>query len=172
MKKSLSILIGITVVLCVCMAGCTQPSPGGQATPTPATSPTTVATTPPVPATATPIPTSTTQAPSTPTGFLEGPLPTQYSVDVQVDRNTVAIKPTITVTFRGGKGINFVRSVDVVVSRSDGQVVTGSLERPQVNSQLELEGTRGTDRVEIFINLITGDRYRVYDQALPFRSFN
>jgi len=169
MKKTLSILIGITVVLCVCMAGCTQPSPGGQVTPT---SPTTVATTPPVTATATPIPTSPTQVTSTPTGFLEGPLPTQYSVDVQVDRNTVAIKPTITVTFRGGKGINFVHSVDVVVSRSDGQVVTGSLERPQVNSQLELEGTRGTDRVEIFINLITGDRYRVYDQALPFRSYN
>jgi len=131
------------MVLCVCMAGCTQPSPSGQATTTPTTSPTTVATALPGTETTVPLTTSQTQVPSTPTGFIEGPLPTQYYVDVQVDRNTVATKPTITVTFRGGKGINFVRSMDVVVSRSDGQVVTGSLERPEVNSQLELEGTAG-----------------------------
>lgn len=163
MKRTLWILVGITVVLCIWMAGCTQPSQE-QTTPIPTTIPVTTA--------ATPAPTSPTQVPPTTAGFIEGPLPSQYSVDVQVVRNTVATSPTITVTFRGGKGINFVHSMDVVISRSDGQVVTGSLAKPRVNDQLDLEGTRGTDRVEVFINLITGDRYRVYDQALPFRSYN
>ena len=163
MKRTFWFLLGITVVLFAFMAGCTQPSPG-QGTPVPTTMPATVPTTP-----AATVPTS---VPTTAASFLEGPLPPQYSVDVQVDRSTVATKPIITVTFRGGKGINFGHSMDAVVSRSDGQVVTGSLAKPQVNSQLELEGTRGTDRVEVFINLITGDRYRVYDQALPFRSYN
>ncbi len=89
-----------------------------------------------------------------------------------MDRNRVAITPNITVTFRGGKGINFVHSMDVVVSRSDGRIVTGSLYKPQVNDYLELEGTRGTDNVEVFINLITGDRYRVYNNPEAFRSYN
>ncbi|MDI9634035.1 MAG: hypothetical protein QFX32_08300 [Methanolinea sp.] len=163
MKKSLWFLTGLVAFLCILVAGCTQ-TPQGGVTPAPTTQPTTVAATP-------------TQVPATPAtpaqpGFIDGPVPAQYAVDVQVDRNTVAIKPTIIVTFRGGKGINFVDSMDVVVSRSDGQVVTGSLQRPSVNSQLELEGTRGTDRVEVFINLVTGDRYRVYNQALPFRSYS
>lgn len=163
MKRSLLILVGITMVLCIWMAGCSQPSQE-QTTPTPTTMPVTTATTA--------VPTSPTQGPSPTAGFIEGPLPSQYSVDVQVVRNTVATSPMITVTFRGGKGINFVHSMDVVVSRSDGQIVTGSLYKPKVNDQLDLEGTRGTDRVEVFINLITGDRYRVYDQAHPFRSYN
>lgn len=163
MKRSLWILVGITLVLCIWMVGCTQPSQE-QTTPAPTTMPVTTA--------ATSVPTSPTQGPPPTAGYNEGPLPSQYSVDVQVVRNTVATSPTITVTFRGGKGINFVHSMDVVVSRSDGRIVTGSLPKPQVNDQLDLEGTRGTDRVEVFINLITGDRYRVYDQALPFRSYN
>ena len=163
MKRSLWILVGITLVLCIWMAGCTQPSQE-QTTPAPTTMPVTTA--------ATSVPTSATQGPPPTAGYIEGPLPSQYSVEVQVDRNRVAITPNITVTFRGGKGINFVHSMDVVVSRSDGRIVTGSLYKPQVNDYLELEGTRGTDNVEVFINLITGDRYRVYNNPEAFRSYN
>ncbi|MCQ8894155.1 MAG: hypothetical protein NQU46_05940 [Methanolinea sp.] len=163
MIKPLCILFAATAVLFVLCAGCTQPS-GGPATPVPTAPP------------GTPQPTQqmTIVTPATtPTlSFIAGPMPPQYTVDVQVDRNTVAITPTIITTFRGGKGINFVSSMDVIVTRSDGQVVSQSLARPQVNSQVELEGTRGTDRVEVFITLVTGDRYKVYDQALPFRSYN
>ncbi|HII75889.1 MAG TPA: hypothetical protein HA264_02330 [Methanolinea sp.] len=157
------------VVLCalagllVLGAGCTQPSTG------PATQVQT-----PVPTTAQPTASPTVATPvATPTlGYIEGPLPAQYMVDVQVDRNTVAITPSIIATYRGGKGTNFVYSVDVTVTRSDGQVITKSLERPQVNQQVEIEGTRGTDRVEVFVNLVNGERYRIYDQSLAFRTYN
>ncbi|OPX67650.1 MAG: hypothetical protein A4E37_01307 [Methanoregulaceae archaeon PtaB.Bin056] len=149
--------------LLVLGAGCTQPS-SGPSTPVP----TPVATTPQpttTPTVATPVATPTL-------GYIDGPMPTQYVVDVQVDRNTVAISPGIIATYRGGKGTNFVYSMDVTVTRSDGQVITKSIERPQVNSKVEIEGTRGTDRVEVFINLVNGERYRIYDQSLAFRTYN
>ena len=159
----------IFVVLCafagllVLGAGCTQQSTG------PATQ---VQTPVPTTAQATAIPTVTTPVATPTLGYIEGPMPAQYMVDVQVDRNTVAITPSIIATYRGGKGTNFVHSMDVTVTRSDGQVITQSIEKPQVNSKVEIEGTRGTDRVEVFINLVNGERYRIYDQSLPFRTYN
>lgn len=163
MKPIIFVVLCMFAGLLVLGAGCTQPSTG------PATQVQT-----PVPTTAQQTATTTVATPvATPTlGYIQGPLPAQYMVDVQVDRNTVAITPTIIATYRGGKGTNFVYSMDVTVTRSDGQVISKSLERPQVNSNLEIEGTRGTDRVEVFINLVNGERYRIYDQSLPFRTYN
>ncbi|MCU0631499.1 MAG: hypothetical protein MUC66_00800 [Methanolinea sp.] len=163
MKSLVFLVLCMFAGLLVLGAGCTQPS-SGPATQVPTPVPTTAQPTIP-PTVATPVVTPTL-------GYIEGPLPAQYMVDVQVVRNTVAITPTIIATYRGGKGTNFVYSMDVMVTRSDGQVISKSLERPQVNSILEVEGTRGTDRVEVFINLVNGERYRIYDQSLAFRSYN
>lgn len=163
MKTIAYVVLFMLAGLLVLGAGCTQQPPG------PATEVPT-----PVPTTAQPTvqPTVVTPAVTPTTGFIEGPLPSQYDVTVQVDRNRVATNPLITTTFRGGKGINFVSSMDVTVSRSDGQVVTRTIGKPQVNSFIEIQGTLGTDRVEVFISLVDGTRYRIYDQAMPFRSYN
>jgi len=144
-------------------AGCTLP----------ATGPSTQATTP-VPTTAEPTTQQTVATPEvTPTlGYIAGSIPTQYEVIVEVDRNRVATNPLITATFRGGKGINFISTMEVVVSRSDGQVISKIQEKPQVNSKVEIMGTQGTDRVEIFVTLVNGDRYRIKDESLAFRSYS
>jgi hypothetical protein len=156
------ILIGMFLLV----AGCTQTT---IPPPTTTTTPTTVHTTaaPPTMQPTTPATVTTTPA----LDSIEGPLPSQYMVDVQVDRNTVSTAPTITVTFRGGKGINFVSSMDVVLTRSDGQVAKETILKPRVNSQVTMDGTRGTDRVQVFVTMVDGNRYRVYDQELAFRSY-
>jgi hypothetical protein len=104
--------------------------------------------------------------------YIDGPLPTSYTVTVDVVRNTVSTEPTITVTFRGGKGINFVSQVETVVTRSDGVVTSETMNKPAVNDNVVITGTRGTDRVEVFVRLVNGERYKIYDQELAFRSFN
>jgi hypothetical protein len=101
-------------------------------------------------------------------------MPSNFDVSVDVDRNVVAIDPKITVTFRGGKGINVLSSVDVVVTRSDGIVRKESMIRPQVGTSTEILGTTGTDRVQVFVTLVTRDPppgpYLIFDEELPFRS--
>ncbi len=155
--KSKSILI-ITVIMATFLlaAGCTQ-TPTTPPTPTP-TVPVTVPTT--APATPTAAPTL---------GYIEGPIPTQYEVSVQVDRNTIVTPPIITATFRGGKGINFVSSIQVVVTRSDGQVIEKTMQKPQVNDKVEIEGTRGKDQVQVFVTLVNGNRYKITDQVFETR---
>ncbi len=53
-------------------------------------------------------------------------MPPGKTVEVQVYRDPIA--PTITVLFRGGMGQSSVRGIDVAVTRSDGQVITETLE--------------------------------------------
>ena len=165
MKAIAVFVICAFVGLMVLGAGCTQPATGPQTsaqTPTPTTSP----------AEPTGQQTVTTPAVTPTLGYIAGPIPSQYEVIVEVDRNRVATNPLLTATFRGGKGINFISTMEVVVSRSDGQVISKIQEKPQVNSKVEIMGTQGTDRVEIFVTLVNGERYRIYDQSLAFRSYN
>jgi len=148
------LLFGVAILL----AGCTQTTPP----PAPmATSPTTT-----TPTMATPEPTSTL-------GYIPGPMPSNFAVNADVDRNTVAIRPNITITYRGGKGINYVYAMDVVVTRSDGVVLKDTILRPRVNDIIEIEGTTGTDRVQVFITLITKDPpsgpYLIFDEQMRFR---
>jgi hypothetical protein len=100
-------------------------------------------------------------------------MPSNYAVMVDVDRNTVAIRPDITVTYRGGKGINYVYSMEVVVTRSDGVVLNDTILRSRVNDIIVLEGTTGVDRVQVFISLITKDPpqgpYLIFDEEMRFR---
>lgn len=158
-----TVLIILLVTAALLAAGCSQPSPP-PSTPTPTPVPTTIT---PVPTTITPIPTPTLD-------YIPGPMPANFEVTVDVDRNVISIDPKITVTFRGGRGINYVYTIDVVVIRSDGVVEKASMSRPKVNDYVEILGTTGTDRVQIFVTLVTKDPppgpYLIYDEDLPFRS--
>jgi hypothetical protein len=158
-----TVLIVFLVAAALLAAGCSQPSPP-PATPTPT----------PVPTTITPLPTMITPVPTPTLDYIPGPIPSNFEVTVDVDRNVVSIDPKITATFRGGRGINFVYSVDVVVTLSDGSVEKASMIRPKVNDYVEILGTTGTDRVQIFVTLMTKDPppgpYLIFDEELPFRS--
>jgi len=158
-----TVLIILLVAVALLAAGCSQPA-SPPATPTPT----------PVPTTITPLPTVITPVPTPTLDYIPGPIPTNFDVTVDVDRNVVSIDPKITATFRGGRGIGLVYSVDVVVTRSDGVVKKETLSRPKVNDYVEILGTTGTDRVQIFVTLMTKDPppgpYLIYDEELPFRS--
>ncbi len=112
-----------------------------------------------------------TQAGST--QLMSGPTDTVPDINkvlVQVDRDRVATTPTITISFRGGSGMNAVVSMDVAVTRSDGITTTKSINRPSVGDSVTIDGTTGSDRVQVWINTNNGKRYLVYDQVLPFRN--
>ena len=158
-----TVLIILLVAVALLAAGCSQPA-SPPATPVPT----------PVPTTITPLPTVITPVPTPMLTYIPGPMPNNFAVTIDVDRNVVSIDPKITVTFRGGRGINYVYAVEVVVTRSDGAVEKATLSRPKVNDYIEILGTTGTDRVQVFVTLVTKDPppgpYLIYDEELPFRS--
>jgi hypothetical protein len=153
------------LVLLLVAAGCTQPT----------TPPVTPVTTPvETIATATPTPVATTAASLTP-----GPtqtMPDAWSVEVQVASNGEAVDPLITVSFVGGKGLNVVPQIDVKVTRSDGIVETASITRPLYKGKsVSLRSTTAPgyrDRAEVWAYTPQGDKVKIYDAYVPFRTYN
>ena len=126
----------------------------------------------PVTTAPTPEPTDTQVIPA-PASYVPGPtdvIPPSYNIQIQVDRNQVSIHPDIIVTFRGGTGISLISSLEVKVTRSDGLVETGFLPMPNIGDKITIEGTTGSDRVEVFAHMKNGEVYKIYDQLLAFRS--
>jgi hypothetical protein len=155
------------LVLLLVVAGCTQTTPQ-QATPAPTAQPTTEV--PVTTATATAAP--TTLASSTP-GPVET-LPSNQAVDVQVASNGKSIDPQVILTFRGGKGINVIPEIDITLTRSDGTVESDKMVQPlYIGKTVSLAGSTGNnDRAEVWVVTTQGDRVKVIDQYVPFRSYN
>ncbi len=150
------------VVLAIIAAGCAQQGTGTPVQTNPATTvPTSVA--------ATPVPevTQYSLVPE-PTDVV----PPEYSVVITVEKNTISTDPYITVSFRGGQGLGFVEQMQAVVYTSDGREEEETRNNPQMNTQIVLPGTTGTDRVMVYVVLDTGDRYKVIDQDMPFQPIN
>lgn len=152
-------MVAVLVVLLV-VAGCT--GGGGQANPAQTAAQTQV---PTLAVSTTVLPTaagSSTQP--GPTQTLPPATPVSFSVEKGGTYST-----TIITTFDGGKGMSAVSKVDVRVTRADGTVVTGVL-KPLKGDTVELEGTRGTDRVEVIVTMNTGNVYTVIDQQMPYKT--
>jgi ABC-type transport system substrate-binding protein len=149
MKRGVLILTGL-IVLALLGAGCTQ-APPGTITPTP--TPTSL---PP-----TPITTLTTE----PTDVV----PPGQNIIIEVSRGTLSFNPVITVIFRGGTGINLLSTLEVQVTRSDGTVETAHLDEPKIGDSIEVLGSTGKDRVEVWAVMKDGNTYKIYDQVLEFR---
>jgi ABC-type glycerol-3-phosphate transport system substrate-binding protein len=158
MKKAILIILLLTAATLL-LAGCTGPSALTGPSTTIKTVPTTSPVTPPV---------STVVS-----DYRTEPLPQDKMVAVSVDRNTV--NPNITIVYRGGPGINFVEKMDILLTRTDGVVARDSIRKPQVNDQITVLGTMEVseskaDRIQVFITLVTGDKYLIYNETLPFKS--
>jgi hypothetical protein len=164
MNKTL--VIASAFVFCcifVLAAGCTQTTPPVTPTPTP------VATTVP----ATPTPTSTAVS------LTPGPtqtLPEIWNIEVQVQSDGQSWDPHIIVSCQGGKGLNFIQQIDVRVTRSDGVVETGIIAKPLFKGKsISLTGTGVTgklDRAEIWATTPQGDKVKIFDAYIPFRTYN
>ena len=161
----------IVMVLLLFASGCTQPAQP-VATPTPTAVPTTL---PP-----------TTAAPVVTTLSTPGPvqtLPSVWSIDVQVNGNGNAIDPQVVMTFQGGKGQNLIPEIDMQVTRADGTIDSAKMTQPFfVGKTVSLKGSGkpdaaaeawGTkDRAEVWAITPQGERIKIYDAYVPFRSYN
>lgn len=103
-----------------------------------------------------------------------GILPNIYSIDFQVQNNGESINPRIIVTCRGGNGLNFISGVNIRVTRSDGVVETARMPTPLfVGESVSLGGTtRNNDRTEICVTAPQVETIEVFDEIIPFRTYN
>ena len=98
------------------------------------------------------------------------PLPTQLipsgqNLYFQVQKNPVTSK--ISVIFAGSAGEGSIRSADIKVTHPDGSVATGIILPLKGVTEITLEGSKETDRVEIIAQMSSGGTYRVYDELIP-----
>lgn len=158
MKSTLILLAMACLLLCALSAGCTSPTqveinpPGTTATPTATTLPPATS-----PSTATVI--STPLAVET--------LPSEQTVDIVVYKQRP--DATIHLVYNGGMGEIFVQNVMMRVTRSDGQVnehyLNDGTRKPRRGDELVMDGTRGTDRVVVFLTS-AGKTYKIFDEPL------
>ncbi|OPY39315.1 MAG: hypothetical protein A4E35_00086 [Methanoregula sp. PtaU1.Bin051] len=150
----------IILVALVLAAGCTIF--GDKTTPAPTPVPTEAPVTEEV----------TTAVPTTSAGSLvPGPtetIPSTEAISVSVEKGGT-YSTTIITSFNGGKGLNFVSRIEVKVTRPDGSVVTGIL-KPIMGDTLELEGTTGSDRIEVTAVMKSGKIYKIIDQLVPYKT--
>ena len=163
-KKFISgvIGLGIMLVLVLFVSGCTQQAP----TPVPTTTPTQGTTAIPT-LTSTPVVTSSTPGPTQ-------TLKEEWSIEIQVESNGYAPDPKIVTTVRGGNGLNFILQIDVKVTRTDGIVENGIIPSPlEIGNSVALNGTdKNHDRAEVWATDPQGTKVKIFDDYVPFRSYN
>ena len=158
-----SVFSGFLILLFLLItAGCTQTTPPVTPTPTAETLATTVPT---------PVPTTLSLTPG-PTQVL----PDIWSLDVQVQGNGEAINPLIIVSCQGGKGLNFIQQLDVKVTRPDGVVENSVIAKPLYKGKevsLPITSQMGNvNRVEVWATTPQGDKVKIFDDYVPFRTYN
>jgi hypothetical protein len=105
--------------------------------------------------------------------------PTDAMPDYNVVLVTVGEKDylgTIPVTFDGGKGMSAATKVDVQLTRAVGTVQIATFGTNK-GDEVELQGTRGSgsergqaDRVEVWVTMNTGQKFKVADVLREYRS--
>lgn len=145
------LLTSLIVLLFACAfcAACTGTSetPGPSATQTPAV-------------TATP-------ASTTPVSLTPGPIqtvPPGKEIEFQITGGYPSrVTNDLYIAFRGGKGQDFVKTIDVRVTKANGEVVTEQM-KPIIGDELIIKNAKGDNRVEITVALVTGGSYKMIDE--------
>lgn len=98
--------------------------------------------------------------------------------DAMPDNNAVTVTVqekvydgTIPVVFNGGKGQSLVKTIDVTLYTSDGQVKTAKIGINKDDS-VSLQGTKdpsNPDRVVVMVSEMNGQTYKVADVLSPYR---
>jgi hypothetical protein len=95
-------------------------------------------------------------------------LPSESNVVIQVNPKD-PISNKIDVSFAGGEGQIQVKSIEVLYTGNDGVTQTQIL-KPEKGATVTFQGTNQTDRVEAYVTLYTGNRYKVVNQTSPYRT--
>ena len=118
----------------------------------------------------TPIPQPTIARTPTPTASRTlVPMPTQLiptgqKFYFQVQKNPITSK--ISVIFTGSAGAGSISSADIKVTHKDGSVTTGMILPLKGMTEITLDGSKETDRVEIIVKMSSGETYRVKDELM------
>ncbi|PKL65167.1 MAG: hypothetical protein CVV32_04015 [Methanomicrobiales archaeon HGW-Methanomicrobiales-3] len=92
-------------------------------------------------------------------------IPSGQTLYFHVDKDPVTAK--ITVIFAGSAGVGSISSAEVKVTHPNGAVATGIILPLKGVSEITLDGSKETDRLEIIATMTTGETYRVRDELLP-----
>ena len=92
--------------------------------------------------------------------------------ELYVDATKDDSNAMVTVQFNGGPGMGLVKDNQVILTRSDGTVAEDKLNFNQRLSEVTLQGTRGTDRIQIVITLYSGSTKTILDMLLPYRTYH
>jgi hypothetical protein len=120
------------------------------------------------PASGTPVGSGTTPASS---GALLTTVPTDIvpgTNQVTVDVGVKDYLGNIEVIYQGGMGQIHVKKISAKITRADGQTQTKPLENKK-GSTIELEGTKQTDRVEVWVSMDNGETYKINDVLRDYR---
>ena len=94
-------------------------------------------------------------------------LPVGQKVFFQVRKDPDSAR--ISISFAGSAGTDSISSADVKVTHPSGAVATGVILPLKGVTELTLDGSKGTDRVEIIAKMTSGQTYRVLDELVPFK---
>jgi len=154
MKTARILIVLAGVVLCALAAGCTSPTGvlmnSGTTTPAPQVM----------------VSPETTLLPQ---GALlpVQTLPAEQYVDVQLSKERPDY--TIHLLYNGGKGEISVQNIFLKATLSDGQIIekymNDNQRQPRRGDEIIVKGTRGSDRVEVYITSV-GQTYKILDKEL------
>lgn len=154
--KNISVLSAILLCAFLIASGCTGPQNG----------------TPPATGASAATTAQQTSASLTPGPTDEVPSYTAVTVDV----GEKEFDGTIPVIFRGGMGLVHTKKIDVTLTRTDGSVQTATV-GVKVGDEVDLQGTRGEpglrgqpDRVEVWVTMDNGQKYKVVDVTREYRT--
>jgi hypothetical protein len=98
-------------------------------------------------------------------------LPPEQFVDLQLTKERPDY--TLHLLYNGGKGEISVQKIMMKVTLSDGQVIEQYMNdgqrKPRRGDELVIQGTRGSDRVEVFVTS-AGKTYKALDRPMLTRS--
>ena len=150
MKLLTKFSIGIIIILLIISAGCIgktiTASQGSSTTPSIAPALTTQ-----------PVHNSVSQTPPMET------LAPEVMVYIVAEKDPVYHK--IRLVFNGGPGQNVVQTINCILTRADGQVITATL-KPEMNADTILQGTEGTDHIQVTVIYMSGQQFVVMDRDL------
>ncbi len=75
----------------------------------------------------------------------------------------------VIVRFEGGPGKSMVKEIEVRLAKADGTVDTAKMDTQMEFPEVTFMGSKGTDRVEVFVRFLSGKTYKVIDEPVIYR---
>jgi hypothetical protein len=113
-----------------------------------------------------PVTSPTATQPVLPSATIEQ-LPRNSEVYVTIQPKDLAGR--VTIRFDGGPGKSMVKDIEGRLTRPDGSIDSASMDLLAEFPEVILQGSKGTDQIEVFVRLLSGKTYRVIDEMVPYR---